>query len=200
MPFAHSQSFLRLSSLSRAHAFAFQASWNSDTNTHSSHITMASASSPLGARTGETTPATAGLEASSTLASVPIAVPKRILMGPGPSNAHPRVLAAQGEVVVHCERLVPMRQKGRESREAREKEARRLSFFYGHQKEKKRSPTSTSTSSSLRLSNHHPSPPPPRPHAPAIPRDHGRDQAGPVVAVPDLFHGHLPRQRHGARR
>jgi hypothetical protein len=26
----------------------------------------------------------------------PIHVPARLLMGPGPSNAHPRVLAAQG--------------------------------------------------------------------------------------------------------
>ena len=51
--------------------------------------------SSLGARSGETTPATASLE-EGTLASAPIAVPKRILMGPGPSNAHPRVLAAQG--------------------------------------------------------------------------------------------------------
>lgn len=58
---------------------------------------MASSSS-LGARSGETTPATASLEQGTTLASAPIAVPKRILMGPGPSNAHPRVLAAQGRV------------------------------------------------------------------------------------------------------
>jgi len=61
------------------------------------HITLIiMASSSLGARSGETTPATAGLE-EGTLASAPIAVPKRILMGPGPSNAHPRVLAAQGD-------------------------------------------------------------------------------------------------------
>lgn len=47
----------------------------------------------------------AGLPAESVgavtppeLADSPLDIPKRLLMGPGPSNAHPRVLQAQGEV------------------------------------------------------------------------------------------------------
>lgn len=47
----------------------------------------------MGARPGEEVVAVGG--DASALAG-PLVVPPRLLMGPGPSNSHPRVLAAQG--------------------------------------------------------------------------------------------------------
>lgn len=49
--------------------------------------------SKIGAHPGEDVPA---IEGDATALSGPIKVPNRLLMGPGPSNAHPRVLNAQG--------------------------------------------------------------------------------------------------------
>lgn len=49
--------------------------------------------SKIGARAGEDVPEIGG---DATALSGPFKVPNRLLMGPGPSNAHPRVLNAQG--------------------------------------------------------------------------------------------------------
>lgn len=103
------------------------------------------ASSSLGARSGETTPATASLEENGTLASAPIAVPKRILMGPGPSNAHPRVLAAQGRCRVWRRASV---RASRESDKAYGERENAANTTDGHQEKK---PISSSSTPSINL-------------------------------------------------
>ena len=128
-----------------------------------------------------------------------LAVPKRSLMGPGPSNAHPRVLAAQGGCCSKGWRCLCAAKAEMEKTIGPEGGGERTTAIMSiaHRN------SNLSAHRFLFFLDTLPPPPPkhsapsPRPHAPSFPRHHGRDQAGAIVAVPDSLQGNLPRQRHG---
>ena len=112
-------------------------------------------------------------------------VPARLLMGPGPANAHPRVLAAQtlpllGECVAlghdSCGHNCAI---GGFHGSKMLLQDRRAVHLHG----------SSAVCVNLFCLRH-------RPHAPSVLQDHGRDPDGLALFVSDQQQVHPPRQRH----